>query len=92
MKKESKVALVTGAASGLGESIAQRLAADGMVVVVSDIDMANAGRVAKALNEGSISLRLDVTQHCTQDFYIYSGQPFLGFLEIRCSSMAGIAD
>lgn len=62
MNKDSKVALVTGAASGLGEAIAQRLATDGMVVVVADIDMANAGRVAKALTEGSISLKLDVTQ------------------------------
>ena len=62
MNRESKVALVTGAASGLGEAIAQRLAADGMVVVVADIDMANAGRVAKALTASSISLKLDVTQ------------------------------
>ena len=40
---KNKIAVVTGAASGLGLAVAERLAADGAKVVVSDIN-ANAGK------------------------------------------------
>jgi NAD(P)-dependent dehydrogenase (short-subunit alcohol dehydrogenase family) len=89
MNKDSKVALVTGAASGLGEAIAQRLAADGMVVVVADIDMANADRVAKALTEGSISLKLDVTQEQDWIEVIAAIEQQLGRLDVLVNN-AGI--
>lgn len=42
-KFKDKIAVVTGAASGLGLAIAERLAADGAKVIVSDIN-ANAGK------------------------------------------------
>ena len=44
-----KVAIVTGGGSGLGESIAKRLAASGVKVVVSDINLKGAERVAKEI-------------------------------------------
>lgn len=44
-------ALVTGGAAGLGEAIAQRLAADGAAVAVADIDEAGAARVAAAITD-----------------------------------------
>jgi NAD(P)-dependent dehydrogenase (short-subunit alcohol dehydrogenase family) len=44
-----KVALVTGGASGLGEAIARRLANDGCMVVVTDIDTGAGMAVAEAL-------------------------------------------
>ena len=44
----SKTALVTGAASGIGEAIAHAFAVAGARVIVADIDRANGERVAQA--------------------------------------------
>jgi NAD(P)-dependent dehydrogenase (short-subunit alcohol dehydrogenase family) len=45
---DSKKALVTGGASGIGEAIAQVLSRAGAAVVVADIDAENGERVAQA--------------------------------------------
>ena len=47
---ENKVGVVTGAASGLGEAAAKKLAEYGAAVVVADIDDENAQRVAKEIS------------------------------------------
>lgn len=46
---QGKVALVTGAGSGLGEDAAKELAANGVKVVAADIDLDTATRVAKEI-------------------------------------------
>ncbi len=46
-----RVALVTGAAGGIGKAIAERLAAAGAHVVILDIDEEGAAQTAAALNE-----------------------------------------
>jgi NAD(P)-dependent dehydrogenase (short-subunit alcohol dehydrogenase family) len=48
-KLHDKVAIVTGAASGIGRACAIRLAQDGAAVVIADIDAAGAGRVAEEI-------------------------------------------
>jgi len=48
---EGKVAIVTGGGSGIGESVAKELAAAGATVVVTDIKLDAAQRVASAIVE-----------------------------------------
>ncbi len=54
------VSLVTGAARGIGQAIADRLAENGSTVVYTDVDAAGA-RTAAARARGARSLGLDVT-------------------------------
>ena len=56
-----KVAIVTGAASGIGLAIAQDLAAQGVRVTLSDVDVEHGSVVAAAL-EGARFQKADMTQ------------------------------
>ena len=59
-----KVALVTGAASGIGEACARALASAGAAVVIADMNMAGATRVADAIvgaGGKALALCMDVT-------------------------------
>lgn len=60
LRLEGKVAVVTGAASGIGESIARHFAAEGAFVYVTDIDQDNGQRVASSLGQAACFALLDV--------------------------------
>jgi 2-hydroxycyclohexanecarboxyl-CoA dehydrogenase len=57
---EDKIAIVTGGGQGIGKAVAGKLAAEGAVVVVTDLDEASAKQTADAL-PGAIAIRADVT-------------------------------
>jgi 3-oxoacyl-[acyl-carrier protein] reductase len=56
-----KFAVVTGAATGIGEAIAKRLADAGAKVCIVDVDGAEAAAAADRIGYGSVSLALDIT-------------------------------
>ncbi len=63
-KLAGKVAIVTGAAQGIGRAIATRLAAEGAKVALADIKFEDAQRVAAEISSSgatAIAVRLDVT-------------------------------
>jgi 2-dehydro-3-deoxy-L-rhamnonate dehydrogenase (NAD+) len=53
--------IVTGAATGIGEAIARRLADAGATIAIVDLDLAGAQRVADAIGNGSFAVRADVS-------------------------------
>ena len=63
MKLQGKVAIVTGAGSGIGKALAMRLARDGAAVVVPDVknfDVA-AAEIARATGARTLGLQVDVS-------------------------------
>jgi 3-oxoacyl-[acyl-carrier protein] reductase len=61
-----KVAIVTGAAGGIGQAYAESLAASGAAVVVADLDEGGATKVAEGITAGghsAVPCRVDVADH-----------------------------
>ena len=52
----TRVALVTGAASGIGKAIATRLAAEGACVVIADLDLAKAQAAAAEIGNTDVAI------------------------------------
>lgn len=61
MNEDQRVALVTGATSGIGIEIARRLAADGMRVAISGRSVERGEKVARELGESVFFLQADLT-------------------------------
>jgi NAD(P)-dependent dehydrogenase (short-subunit alcohol dehydrogenase family) len=90
---EGKIALVTGAAQGLGEASARMLAREGARVVLTDVNEAGAGAVAQSINEArpgtAIAVRHDVTSEVDWTFALDEAERAFGGLHILVNN-AGI--
>ncbi|MFC1944594.1 SDR family NAD(P)-dependent oxidoreductase [Chloroflexota bacterium] len=65
IKLENKVAIVTGAASGIGQAIARRLAQEGASVVIGDINLEGAQKTADELRASgfkALAAKVDVSR------------------------------
>ena len=70
MRMQDRVAVVTGAGRGNGRAIALRLAEEGAVVIVSDVDAASANTVAGHITDSggrALSIACDVTSESDVD-------------------------
>ncbi len=91
MKLQGKVAVVTGAARGIGQAICERYAAEGAFVFVTDIDLAKARTVAASLGARAAALWLDVTSQSSIDTVMAEVIEQQGRLDILVNN-AGIFD
>ena len=85
---ENQVAFITGGGSGLGAAAARRLAADGVLVAVNDLDLSAAERVANEV--GGVAYAFDVTDSAAFTNAVDDAVKKFGRLDIMVNN-AGIA-
>ncbi|PZF43737.1 MULTISPECIES: bifunctional aldolase/short-chain dehydrogenase [unclassified Curtobacterium] len=83
-KLATRIALVTGAASGIGKAIAKRLAAEGAAVVIADLDLAKAQETAAEIGglDQAIGVAANVTDAAAIDQAIQQTLLHFGGLDL----------
>lgn len=61
MRMKNKVAIVTGGASGFGEGIVRKFIAEGAQVVIVDLNIGAASKLAKELGDATIAFQANVS-------------------------------
>lgn len=84
---EGQVAIITGAAQGLGEALARRLDYEGCKVVVADINMEKAEKVASDLSD-AIAVKVDVSNEEMVENMVKSAVNKYGKLDLLVSNAA----
>jgi NAD(P)-dependent dehydrogenase (short-subunit alcohol dehydrogenase family) len=93
MRLENKTAVVTGAGQGIGKGIALTLAREGVNVVISDINLKEATKVVREIEElgrKSLAVKTDVTSKKEVDDLIKKTMEKFGSLDIMVSN-AGVS-
>ncbi len=92
MRMQDKVAIVTGAASGIGKEIARAYAREGAKVCIADLNLEAAQVVAGEIDRAggqALALRMDVTQEAAVDAGVAETVRRFGSVDVLVSN-AGI--
>lgn len=90
---EDQVAIVTGAAHGIGLATTQRLAQEGAAVVVADLDYAEADRVAQTIQAAggqAVAVAVDVTARAQVEAMLAFALERYDHVDVLCN-IAGVA-
>jgi 3-oxoacyl-[acyl-carrier protein] reductase len=93
MSLKGRVAIVTGAARGIGLAAAERLAAEGAAVLMVDYDIDEATSAAARLAAGGLAVhpqKADVSSRADVEAMVHAGRQQLGEIDILVNN-AGIA-
>tara|TARA_A100001037_G_scaffold85620_1_gene77731 strand:- start:370 stop:1134 length:765 start_codon:yes stop_codon:yes gene_type:complete len=88
----NQIAIVTGAAKGLGQSISYRLAKEGAKLVLADIDIAKLIETGKVIeNEGGqvVAVECDVTEEEPAQNLIQTAMDEFGQIDILVNNVGG---
>lgn len=84
-----KVAVVTGAASGIGRAMAERFAREGMKVVLADVEEEPLRAAQSAIGKGSIAVRTDVSKADQVEALHARAMEAFGAVHVLCNN-AGV--
>ena len=90
---QDKVAVITGAASGIGRALAEQLAHEGMRVVLADVEADALQRTAaelKAAGATTLAVQTDVSKHESVEALARQAVKAFGGVHVLCNN-AGIA-
>jgi len=82
MRLKGKVAIVTGAASGFGAETARLYAKEGANVVIADLNIAGAEKVAAEIGDAAVAIRCDVSQRPDIDAAVNLAMTKFGAVDI----------
>ena len=84
---KGRVAIITGAAQGLGEALAQRLDREGCSLVVADLNLEGAQKVAQGLRD-AVAFKVDVTDEVQTEAMVDAAVNQFGKLDLLVSNAA----
>ena len=85
---KSQVFLITGAASGIGAATARQLVSQHQLVVLADINVAGANRVAADLGDNAHVVHLDITSAASWELAIDATVDRFGRLDVLVNNAA----
>ena len=87
MRLEGRIALITGAARGIGLAFAEAYAKEGAKVALADIDGEAAAKAASAI-PGAVGVRMDVTDQASIEAGLDAAEAALGPVDILINNAA----